>query len=54
MLTAYRIMQTWRHKQTWREEMTVFSLSGKQVRDSRPDAGSAGCRAHPGETRLAE
>ena len=36
MLTAYRIMQTWRHKQTWREEMTVFSLSGKQVRDSRP------------------
>ena len=36
MLTAYRIMQRWHHKQTWREEMTVFSLSAKQLQDSQP------------------
>lgn len=35
-LTAQRIMQSWRHKMTWREEMTVFSVSAKQVKTSRP------------------
>ena len=35
-LMAQRIMQGWRHKMTWREEMTVFSVSAKQVQASRP------------------
>ena len=35
-LVAQRIMQSWRHKMTWREEMTVFSVSAKQVQASRP------------------
>ena len=35
-LVAQRIMQSWHHKMTWREEMTVFSVSAKQVRVSRP------------------
>ena len=35
-LMAQRIMQSWRHKMTWREEMTVFSVSARQVQASRP------------------
>ena len=35
-LMAQRIMQSWQHKMTWREEMTVFSVSAKQVKASRP------------------
>ena len=35
-LVAQRIMQGWQHKMTWREEMTVFSVSAKQVQASRP------------------
>ena len=35
-LTAQRIMQGRQHKLTWREEMTVFSLSAKQVQASQP------------------
>ncbi len=35
-LMAQRIMQGWQHKTTWREEMTVFSVSAKQVQTSRP------------------
>ena len=35
-LMAQRIMQSWQHKMTWREEMTVFSVSAKQVQASRP------------------
>ena len=35
-LMAQLIMQGWQHKMTWREEMTVFSLSAKQVRASSP------------------
>ena len=35
-LMAQRIMQGWQHKMTWREEMTVFSVSARQVQASRP------------------
>ena len=35
-LLARRIMQSWYHKMTWREEMTVFSVSARQVQSSRP------------------
>lgn len=35
-LTAQRIIQSWHHRLTWREEMNVFSLSAKQVLESRP------------------
>ncbi|MCY4282728.1 MAG: alpha/beta hydrolase, partial [Gammaproteobacteria bacterium] len=35
-LMAQRIMQGWQHKTTWREEMTVFSVSAKQVQTSSP------------------
>ena len=36
LLTAHRIIQSWHHRLTWREEMNVFTLSAKQVLDSRP------------------
>ena len=36
VLKAQRIIQSWHHRLTWREEMNVFSLSAKQVLESRP------------------
>ncbi len=35
-ITAGRIMRSRHHTRTWREEMMVFSLSARQVQDSRP------------------